>query len=60
MRRMIDDYKICPYCGKDDQPCSEITSLPRAWARDACRKKHKGVPLSEVSSNVMDDMDPDL
>jgi len=57
---MIDDYKICPYCGKDDRPCSEVTSLPRAWARDACRKKHKGVPLPEPSTKVSEDLDFDL
>jgi len=31
----------CPYCGESDKPCSEINSLARAWARDACKKKHQ-------------------
>tara|TARA_B100000003_G_C10898056_1_gene358037 strand:- start:1046 stop:1207 length:162 start_codon:yes stop_codon:yes gene_type:complete len=30
----------CPYCGKKQKPCSHITSLARAWARGACKKKH--------------------
>lgn len=39
----INDPKdaICPYCGKKQSPCSYVNSLSRAWARDACSKKHK-------------------
>ena len=57
---MINDYKICPYCGMEDKPCSEVTSLARAWARDACRKEHGGVPIQEVSIRTSVDLDPDL
>ena len=32
----------CPYCGKTDTPCANVTSLARAWARGACKKKHEG------------------
>jgi hypothetical protein len=31
----------CPYCGLSGKPCSHLNSLSRAWARDACKKKHK-------------------
>jgi hypothetical protein len=31
----------CPYCGEKQKPCSHINSLARAWARDACKKKHQ-------------------
>lgn len=57
---MINDYKICPYCGMEDKPCSEVTSLARAWARDACRKKHNGVPIEEPSIMVSEDLNLDL
>jgi hypothetical protein len=33
------DYK-CPYCGEHGKPCSHVDSLARAYARDACKKKH--------------------
>lgn len=29
----------CPYCGKTQKPCSNVNSLSRAWARQACKKK---------------------
>jgi hypothetical protein len=40
----ISDPKdaICPHCGKKQNPCSYVNSLSRAWARDACSKKHNG------------------
>jgi len=50
----------CPYCGEKQKPCSEITSLARAYARGACSKSRGGVTLSEVSSKVTDDLDPDV
>lgn len=31
----------CPYCGKSQKPCSNVNSLSRAWARQACKKKMK-------------------
>jgi hypothetical protein len=30
----------CPYWGLSGKPCSHLNSLSRAWARDACKKKH--------------------
>lgn len=30
----------CPYCGEKRKSCSHLNSLSRAWARDACSKKH--------------------
>lgn len=57
---MINDYKICPYCGMEDKPCSEVTNLARAWARDACRKKHDGVSIQEVSIRTSEDLNLDL
>lgn len=41
----------CPYCGKLDTLCADVTSLSRAWARSACMLKHKGIPLSKLSSD---------
>lgn len=35
----------CPYCGKKQKSCSYVNSLSRAWARDACSKKHNNIPL---------------
>ena len=35
----------CPYCGEYKKPCSYVNSLSRAWARDACSKKHNNIPL---------------
>jgi|MDTC01.1.fsa_nt_gb hypothetical protein len=43
--------RSCPYCGKFDTLCADVTSLSRAWARSACMLKHKGVPLSKLSSD---------
>jgi len=48
--------RSCPYCGKFDTLCADVTSLSRAWARSACMLKHKGIPLSKLSSN--DETDP--
>ena len=31
---------ICPYCNQKQKSCSYVNSLSRAWARDACAKKH--------------------
>lgn len=55
-----DSLSSCPYCGEMGKPCSEITSMARAYARDACRKKHGGVPIEELSSTPTYDPDPDL
>jgi hypothetical protein len=33
----------CPYCGETRKSCSNVNSLSRAWARDACAKKHKNI-----------------
>ena len=30
----------CPYCQREQQACSHLNSLARAWARGACRYKH--------------------
>ena len=32
---------VCPYCGKRKKSCSNLNSLNRVWARDACLKKIK-------------------
>lgn len=45
----------CPYCGKLDTLCADVTSLSRAWARSACMRKHKGVPVPKLSSDGADD-----
>ena len=60
MSNILDGYEVCPYCGERDKPCSEITSLARAHARAVCRKKHNGVPLEQSSTQVSEDLDPDL
>ena len=60
MSKISDRYETCPYCGERDKPCSEITSLARAHARAVCRKKHNGVPIKESSTQVSEDLDPDL
>ena len=31
----------CPYCEESGKPCSYVSSLARAWARGACKKKHQ-------------------
>jgi len=36
----------CPYCGEQGKPCSHVDSLARAYARGACKKKHKEFLLS--------------
>lgn len=55
-----DSFEVCPYCGKRQEPCSEITSLARAYARAACRKKHDGVTIDELEVDVHPDLNPDL
>ena len=60
MSKISDRYETCPYCGERDKPCSEITSLARAYARAICRKKHDGVTVGEPSVRVSEDLDPDL
>ena len=30
----------CPYCGEKQKPCSNVNSLARGWARQACKYKH--------------------
>jgi len=35
----------CPYCGKSGKSCSHVNSVSRAWARDACKHKHKNIKL---------------
>ena len=45
----------CPYCGKLDTLCADVTSLSRAWARSACMRKHQGVPVSKLSSDDGED-----
>ena len=37
----------CPYCGKKMKACSHVNSLSRAWARDACSKKHNKLKLDD-------------
>lgn len=53
-------FASCPYCGMKNEACSEITSLTRAYARAACRKKHGGVPIQQPSQEGMYDPDPDV
>jgi len=60
MSKISDRYETCPYCGERDKPCSEITSLARAYARAVCRKKHDGVTVEEPSVRVSEDLDFDL
>lgn len=60
MSKISDRYETCPYCGERDKPCSEITSLARAYARAVCRKNHNGVTIREPSVRVSEDLDPDL
>ena len=31
----------CPYCGESRKSCSNVNSLSRAWARSACKYKHR-------------------
>lgn len=31
----------CPYCGLSGRTCSHVNGLSRAWARGACKKKHR-------------------
>lgn len=30
----------CPYCGQIQQPCSNVNSMTRAYARSICAKKN--------------------
>jgi hypothetical protein len=52
---MIESFDVCPYCGKKGRPCSEVISLSRAWARDACRKTHGGRTIYEPSTTDIKD-----
>jgi len=60
MSEISDKYETCPYCGKREKPCSEITSLARAHARAFCRKKNNGVTVDDLSTMVSEDLNPDL
>jgi len=31
---------VCPHCGKSNKPCSNVNSLAKSWARQACANKH--------------------
>lgn len=55
-----ESFSECPYCGKQNEPCSDITSLARAYARAACRKKHDGVPIKNLSAPTSEDLEFDL
>jgi len=55
-----ESFSECPYCGKQNEPCSDITSLARAYARAACRKKHGGVPIKDPSTPTSEDFNFDL
>jgi hypothetical protein len=55
-----DSFSTCPYCGEMGKPCSEITSMARAYARDACKKLHGGVPISKEDTGQVYDPEPDL
>jgi hypothetical protein len=55
-----DSFSTCPYCGEKGKPCSEITSMARAYARDACKKLHGGVPVSKENTGKLYDPEPDL
>ena len=55
-----DSLSTCPYCGEMGKPCSEITSMARAYARAACRKKYDGVTVNELSNSQAYDPDPDV
>jgi hypothetical protein len=50
MRNPEEAFTRCPYCGESNRPCSQITSLATAYARDACRKKSLGVPFTSLST----------
>ena len=55
-----DSLSTCPYCGEKNKPCSDITSLARAYARAACRKKYGGVAVQDPSTTTSEDLDLDL
>ena len=60
MSEISNKYETCPYCGKRGKPCSEITSLARAYARAFCRNKNNGVTVDDLSTMVSEDLNPDL
>ena len=53
-------FSVCPYCGKKDAPCSDITSLTRAYARSFCRKIHDGVTIQDLSQPISTDLETEL
>jgi hypothetical protein len=55
-----ESFSECPYCGEQNKPCSDITSLARAYARAACRKKHDGVTIKDLSIPMSEDLEFDL
>jgi hypothetical protein len=46
----MPEVSSCPYCGKIDAPCSKVTSLKGAWARNSCKKKYRGKPVGKVTT----------
>jgi|DEB0MinimDraft_10_1074344.scaffolds.fasta_scaffold03338_2 hypothetical protein len=57
MTQEVTNFGSCPYCGKTDQPCSDITSEARANARAFCRKKHNYEPLEKLSTGILEDLE---
>ena len=53
-------FGVCPYCGKEDVPCSDITSLTRAFARSFCKKIHGGVTIQDLSQPISADLEKEL
>ena len=45
----MEDWTVCPYCGRSDRLCSEIISLEAAHARDDCRKRYREETPDKVS-----------
>jgi hypothetical protein len=57
MTQEVTNFGSCPYCGKIDQPCSEITSEARANARAFCRKKNNYEPVEKPSTKISEDLE---
>jgi len=47
-----DDPKesVCPYCGESQQPCSNLNSMTRAYARGICARKHNNIKIHNTDS----------
>lgn len=41
---------VCPYCGESQQPCSNVNSMTRAYARGICARKHNNIKIHNTDS----------